>query len=103
MAAYVVVDIAIQDPATYERYKELAPASIAAYGGRYLVRGGTTTPLEGGWRPERRVILEFPTAAQARAWPASSEYAPARALRHASADARMVLIEGPSFDPAARA
>ena len=103
MAAYVVVDIVIHDPATYERYKELAPAAIAAYGGRYLVRGGTTTPLEGEWKPERLVILEFPTAAQAQAWWRSSEYAAAKALRHASADSRMVLIEGPAFDPAAAA
>ncbi len=43
MPAYVVFDIAIEDPARYERYKELAPPSIAAYGGRYIVRGGTTT------------------------------------------------------------
>lgn len=100
MAAYVVVDISIQDPATYERYKELAPPAIAAYGGRYLVRGGTTTSLEGDWKPERLVILEFPTAAQAKAWWESREYAAAKALRHSCAETRMVLIEGPAFDPA---
>ncbi|MFL5507527.1 MAG: DUF1330 domain-containing protein [Gemmatimonadales bacterium] len=33
MPAYVIVQIDIEDPATYERYKALAPASIAAYGG----------------------------------------------------------------------
>lgn len=42
MAAYVVVDITIADSKTYERYRTLAPPSIAAYGGRYLVRGGST-------------------------------------------------------------
>ena len=40
MAAYVIVDIAIHSPETYEEYKRLAPASIIAYGGRYLIRGG---------------------------------------------------------------
>ena len=46
MPAYVVVEISVQDPVTYETYRELAPASIAAHGGRYLVRGGTTEVLD---------------------------------------------------------
>jgi uncharacterized protein (DUF1330 family) len=99
--AYVVVDIAITDPTRYERYKELAPPSIATYGGRYLVRGGVTTTLEGGWQPGRFVILEFPTAERASAWWRSPEYAPAKALRQASAHTEMILVDGPAFDPAA--
>ena len=59
MPAYIVVDIAIHDPNTYARYKDLAPPSIAKYGGRYVVRGGSTKALEGSWTPERFVILEF--------------------------------------------
>ena len=57
-AAYIAVDITIKDPATYDRYKTLAPPSIAKYGGRYLVRGGTTTTLEGDWSPTRLVIRQ---------------------------------------------
>ncbi|NOT10121.1 MAG: DUF1330 domain-containing protein [Gemmatimonadales bacterium] len=94
MSAYLVVEISITDPTTYQRYKELAPPSIAKYGGRYLARGGATTTLEGGWAPSRLVILEFPSEEQARAWWGSPEYAPAKALRQASADTEMVLIEG---------
>lgn len=66
MAAYVAVEIIVKDAETYERYKQLAPPSIAAYGGRYLVRGGKTETLEGSWLPSRFVILEFPNAQQAR-------------------------------------
>src|SRR5690606_23317253 len=51
MSAYVVVQIEVTDPGTYETYKELAPPSIAQYGGRYIVRGGATETLEGSWRP----------------------------------------------------
>jgi uncharacterized protein (DUF1330 family) len=94
MPAYVVVEIAVHDAQTYERYKQLAPPSIAAHGGRYLARGGATEALEGTWNPPRLVILEFPTAQQARAWWDSPEYAPAKALRHASARTRMLLVEG---------
>jgi uncharacterized protein (DUF1330 family) len=100
MPAYVAVEVKIHDPATYDRYTLLAPAGIAAYGGKYLVRGGTTTTLEGGWAPERFVLLEFPDAAKAKAWWASPEYSPAKKLRHECASTRMLLIDGPAFDPA---
>lgn len=97
--AFVAVEISIHDPATYERYKKMAPASIAKYGGKYLVRGGTTEALEGAWNPERFVILEFPTADAARKWYNSPEYTEARAIRQQCAKARMLLVDGPSFDP----
>jgi uncharacterized protein (DUF1330 family) len=100
MSAYVVVEIAIHDPVTYERYKELAPPSIAQYGGKYLVRGATCSALEGEWDPPRFVMLEFPTADAARAWWGSPEYAEAKAMRHRSAHTKMLLVEGPAFDPA---
>ena len=94
MPAYVVVDVTVEDPATYERYKSLTPGSLAPYGGRFLVRGGTTETLEGSWDPQRIVILEFPDVEAARAWWASPEYAEARALRQASARTQMLLVEG---------
>jgi len=101
MPAYVVVQItAVDDPVVYERYKELAPPSIAAYGGRYLVRGGRSEALEGTWRPPRLVVLEFPSAAQARAWWSSPEYAAGKALRRACAQTEMILIEGYAPAPA---
>ena len=94
MPAYVVVDITINDPQTYERYKLLAPPSIAAYQGKYLVRGGRTELLEGEWVPSRLVILEFPTMEGAKAWWESEEYAAAKALRQACAATEMLLVEG---------
>jgi uncharacterized protein (DUF1330 family) len=94
MAAYVVVQIDVDDPVRYAEYKRLAPASIGAYGGRYVVRGGACEVLEGSWRPPRLVVLEFASVEQARAWWASPEYAPAKALRQASARTEMLLIEG---------
>jgi uncharacterized protein (DUF1330 family) len=99
MPAYIVTEITIHDPVTYERYKKMAPPSIAAYGGKYLVRGATCTTLEGDWAPPRFVMLEFPTADAARNWWNSPEYAEAKALRQSIADTDMLLVEGPSFDP----
>ena len=99
MPAYVAVDITVEDPTTYDRYKLLAPPAIAKYGGRYLVRGGTATTLEGDWSPTRFVILEFPTSEKAKQWWSSPEYAEAKALRQSCAQTRMVLLDGPAFDP----
>jgi uncharacterized protein (DUF1330 family) len=94
MPAYIVVDIDIHDRERYERYKQMAPPSIASYGGRYLTRGGETGVLEGDWVPKRFVVLEFPTMERARAWWSSPEYAEAKALRQACATTRMVVADG---------
>ncbi|MER3513043.1 MAG: DUF1330 domain-containing protein, partial [Chloroflexota bacterium] len=81
MAAYVIVDIQVTDPAGYAEYRQLAPPIVAAYGGRYLVRGGALETLEGNWTPQRLVILEFPSLAQAKAWWDAPEYRPLREMR----------------------
>jgi uncharacterized protein (DUF1330 family) len=94
MPAFVAVQVEIHDPATYARYKEMAPPSIIAYGGRYIARGGTVETLEGAWKPSRFVLLEFPSMERARAWWHSPEYAEAKALRHATASSEMILVEG---------
>ena len=94
MSAFVIVDIEVTDPVGYEEYKQLAAPAVALYGGKYLARGGKNETLEGEWRPNRRVILEFPTAEQAKAWLNSPEYAPARALRHQYAKSKMVVVDG---------
>lgn len=93
MSAFVIVDIDIHDPETYEEYKKAVSPTIAAHGGTYVARGGRTEVLEGDWTPKRLVILEFPTMEAARGWWASDDYAPAKALRHKSARANMVIAE----------
>ena len=94
MPAYIVVEVEVQDRDRYETYKQMVPPSLAAYGGRFLVRGGEVETLEGVWSPKRLVILEFPSAERARAWWASAEYAEAKALRQATARTQMILVEG---------
>lgn len=94
MTAYLIVDCEVTDPVRYENYKKLAPAAIARYGGRYLVRGGATEVLEGDWQPNRVVVLEFPDVDAARRFNASPEYAAARAERAGAARMNMILVEG---------
>jgi uncharacterized protein (DUF1330 family) len=94
MPAYVIVQVEIEDAAAYAEYVKLVPPSIAAYGGRFVVRGGKTETLEGSWSPKRLVILEFPSVEQAKKWWASEEYVEAKALRHHSAKTEMIVAEG---------
>ena len=94
MPAYVVLDIAVTDPGRFDEYRRLAPPAIAAFGGRYLARGGKTEVLEGNWTPNRIVVLEFPTPEQAKRWLESSQYREARALRHAAATTNAIVVEG---------
>jgi len=94
MPAFVIVDIEITDPEQYERYKALAPATVAACGGRYVARGGATLGLEGGWESQRLVILEFDSLERARAWHDSPDYRAARTLRQSATRSRMIAVEG---------
>ena len=94
MSAYIIVDITVTDPAGYDVYKPQAAATVAAFGGRYLARGGAVQVLEGDWQPGRLVILEFPDVATAKAWLESEAYREPRALRQATARSNMVLIDG---------
>lgn len=94
MAAYVIVNVTINDSTRYDEYKKLAAPTVTAYGGRYIVRGGATEILEGKWQPGRVVVLEFPDTQRARDWWNSPDYAPGKELRQAIADTDMILVEG---------
>jgi uncharacterized protein (DUF1330 family) len=94
MATYVVAELEVTDPTGFEEYRKAVPATIAAHGGRYVVRGGALESLEGGWAPKRMVVLEFPSLAQAKAWYTSAEYRPLLAMRQRTAKCKVVLVEG---------
>lgn len=94
MPAYLIAEIEVTDPAAYEGYRKLTPAAIAAYGGRFIVRGGEVDSKEGGWKPARLVVVEFASMEQARKFYDSPEYAPALAIRKAASRSRLVLVEG---------
>ena len=96
MSAYVIVEVNVTDPEQFAEYRKLVLPTIEKYGGRYLVRGGATTILEGSWRPSRVVVLEFPDEETAKRFYASPEYGAARAKRAGAANMNMVLASGVS-------
>lgn len=99
MPAYVIVEIDITDPETYARYRELAPPTVRAYGGRYLARGGEQVCLEGDGPPQRLVLLEFDSLERARQWHESPAYREARSLRQRAARSRMLAVAGVADSP----
>lgn len=94
MAAYVVANVEVRDPERYADYRKGVLATIERYGGRFLARGGATEVLEGAFRPERFVIIEFPSAQVARTWWDSPEYRPLRELRQRASDGDLFVVEG---------
>ena len=94
MSAYVIADVEVLDPVLYETYRQQVPATIGAFGGRYVVRGGALTVLEGSWAPKRCVILEFPDMARLKAWYDSPAYVPLREIRARCTKSNLVMVEG---------
>lgn len=94
MAAYVIAEIDVTDPAAYEEYRKQVPAVVAKYGGKFLVRGGKVDSREGGWTPPRIVVVEFPSLARAQKWYDSPDYAPLIKLRQKASRGKLILVEG---------
>jgi uncharacterized protein (DUF1330 family) len=94
MAAYVLAEIEVTDPAGYEEYRKQVLAVVTQYGGKFIVRGGRIEALEGGWAPKRMVALEFPSMEQALKWYRSPEYAPLIRSRQKASKGRLIAIEG---------
>ena len=94
MAAYLVVDIDVSNPAQFEEYKKLAPSAIAKYGGRYIIRGGAYEVLEGAWEPQRVTVVEFDSMEKGRAFYNSPEYQAAIKARKGAANMKMLLVQG---------
>ncbi|MGE3325807.1 MAG: DUF1330 domain-containing protein [Acidimicrobiia bacterium] len=92
-AGYLIAEIEVSDPELYADYIPLAGVTVAAHGGRFIVRGGETVDLEGN-APKRFVVIEFPSLERARTWYDSAEYQEAAAIRQAASTGRLFLVEG---------
>lgn len=96
MKAYVIVNVAIRDAERYRDYIKAATPTVAAHGGKYIVRGGRAELLEGSVAVNRIVVLEFPSYAQARGWFDSPEYREAQKIRQSCSAGDLILVEGMS-------
>lgn len=94
MPAYIIAEIDATDPVKMEEYRKRSPVAIAAHQGKFIARGGTVAPLEGGWTPSRIVLIEFPTLEHAKRFYASPEYAHAKEARKGAGTMRVIAVEG---------
>jgi uncharacterized protein (DUF1330 family) len=93
LPGYAVAEVEVTDPATFQKYAEKAPGTIAQYGGHYIIRGGKNTSIEGD-APKRFVVIQFDSVEKAKAWEDSPEYSAIKPIRHSSAKSRVFIIEG---------
>lgn len=94
MKAYLVLDLAVNDFAGFSKYIAEIPAFIARHSGKYIVRGIQPTTIEGDWKPERLVIIEFPERNKAEAFLTDPEIQDLFKVRHQTTTSRLLLAEG---------
>src|SRR6202790_2131894 len=59
MPAYLVTTITVTKPDQFDAYRKLAGPAVAQYGGKFIVRGGARTILEGKFDANRLVVVSF--------------------------------------------
>lgn len=91
---YLVGQITVTHPEGYAVYSEQVPQTIAAFGGKYLVRGGHATQLEGQAQGERNVVIEFPSREVAEAWYNSEAYQSIIEHRTNNSTGALALVDG---------
>lgn len=94
MPGYMIGNITITDPDAFAEYGRQVPATVAAFGGKYVVRGGTPEAVEGDYQPVRIVVLEFDSVARAKEWYYSAEYAPLKEMRLKASTGDVYFVEG---------
>ena len=94
MACYVIAHVTVNNPEGYKAYTVETPGSIAAYGGKFIVRGGNSTQMEGQMPGERHVVIEFPDRATAERWYNSPEYQKLIPIRQANSTGALTIVDG---------
>ena len=94
MPAYMIVEVETTDEALMAEYRKHTPGAVAKFGGKFIVRGGKTRTLEGGWSPPRLVVLEFPSYEKAEEFYHSDHYKPILAMRLKAGKSKAILVDG---------
>lgn len=94
MAAYVISELEVLDEQHMHEYRELAAASVAELGGKYLARSVPAVVVEGAATNQKFVIIEFPSMQRAKEWYTSASYARALKVRNKALDRRLIFVDG---------
>ena len=94
MNAYLILDLKIHDLPAFSEYIHKIPRFIEKHGGKYIVQGAQPEPLEGDWKPERVVVIEFPSQQNARSFLHDPEAQPLFSIRHKATSSKLLLVDG---------
>jgi uncharacterized protein (DUF1330 family) len=94
MSAYLIAEETVHDEAMFGEYRKHVVATLEAFGGRFIARGGKLTVLEGEWQHPRTVIIEFPSRESAEGWYKSADYQKIIGLRLKSTSGNLVILDG---------
>ena len=94
MFGYAIFNINVTNPEDYKEYLQKVVPITEKFGGKYIVRGGTTTKIEGTFPHPRTVVIQFPSYQKALEWYSSEEYKPIREIRFKNAKSIGLIIEG---------
>ena len=96
MKAYAIAAETVTDAAMFDTYRNAAGPTLEPFGGRFLVRGGQQTVLDGDWPYRRMVVIEFPSRAAAEDWYRSEAYQKIVELRIQSTTGSLIIVDGPA-------
>jgi uncharacterized protein (DUF1330 family) len=94
MSAYLIAVETVHDEAMFAEYRKHVVATLEAFGGRFVARGGKLTVLEGEWQHPRTVLIEFPSRESAEGWYKSADYQKIIGLRLKSTSGNLVILDG---------
>jgi uncharacterized protein (DUF1330 family) len=92
--AYLIGQVTVHNPEGYTQYSQHVPATLAKHGGKYLIRGGNSTQMEGTEQGTRKVVIEFPSREAAEAWYHSPEYQAILPHRKANSEGHIAIVDG---------
>jgi uncharacterized protein (DUF1330 family) len=94
MKAYLILDIEVHDLNAFRLYALEIPEFVKKHFGRYVVLGGEVETIEGDWKPQKVVVIEFPSKENAHEFIKDPNAQPLFAIRHKSTTSKVVLVEG---------
>jgi uncharacterized protein (DUF1330 family) len=94
MLGYAIFNIKVTNPEDYKQYLQNVTAIAEKFGGKYIVRGGESTVIEGNWAYPRTVVIQFPSYEKGLEWYYSDEYKPIRQIRLDHALTNAIIIQG---------
>ena len=93
MPSFFLAEIEVLNPMKYQEYVDRASEIVQNYGGVYVLRSGSITPVSGDWAPHRLVLIRFGSKTDMHMCFGSNEYLAIKHLREQSTKSRAVIIE----------